>query len=100
MILWGSWSYFGWLTPGDPKERWFNFLAAALLTQLAVPVLFFGWQRLLAGIAFAFAGALGKSWIDADQDGRILWWGEDVLGELYYGFAMSFFVIINLNFLN
>jgi len=98
-VLWGSWSYFGWLTPGDPKERWFNFFAAALVTQTSLLWIFFTWPRLIAAIIFALAGSLGKSWIDADQDGRILWWREDVLGELYYGFAMCFFVIINLNFI-
>ena len=92
MVLYGSWSYFGWLTPGDNKERWFNFLAAALLTQCSCLVLYFTWGSLALAISAALAGALGKVWIDKSGIPSC-----DVVSEFYYGFIMCLGIAFNLN---
>ena len=90
MVMYGSWSYFGWFTPGDKKERWFNFLAAALLSQCSYLVLFFTWPALAVAIGMALAGALGKVAIDKSSLP-----GQDVISELYYGFMMCAGISLN-----
>jgi hypothetical protein len=90
MVLWGSWSYFGWLTPGNDEEQWFNFLVAALITQFAFVVLYPSWGRVIIAGLFAFAGTFGKVGIDNTPIPR-----RDIISELYYGFAMSLGTVIS-----
>ena len=80
LLYWGSTSYFGWLTPGDPKERWFNYLSAALITQIAGAFMTGGY---IHALIFAAAGAIGKVLID-----KLPLKGKDVMSEFYYGFMM------------
>lgn len=100
MVLWGSWSYFGWLTPGDLKERWFNYLAAALMTQCSILVIYFSWERALFALGASLTGALGKVLIDKQN-----WLDKIKLGlkakisELYYGFVMCAGIAISARFI-
>ena len=93
MIFYGSWSYFGWLTPGDHKERWFNYLAAACITQFAYVVLFPSWHAVALALLFALAGALDKVGIDETSLP-----GKDIMSELFYGFVMCLGLSINIIF--
>lgn len=87
MVLWGSWSYFGWLTPGDIKERWFNYLAAACMTQGAAVALGCSWW---IALIFAFLSAIGKVLIDNSNLKS-----KDVISELFYGFFICLGVVVN-----
>lgn len=95
MIIWGSWSYFGWINPKDDSEYWYNFLAAAVITEFSFLVLFPSWKAAGIAILFACISAFGKVLIDRDRDGYILWWREDVLSELFYGFFICLGISVN-----
>jgi len=90
MVGLGCSSYFVWLNPHDPREYWYNFLAAALFTQLAILVLQYDFPSLMIGIGFALIGALGK--VKIDESGRSR---PDIFGEIYYGIVMCLGVSIN-----
>ena len=89
LIIWGCTSYFGWLTPGDKKERWFNYLLAASITEGAALLIHFNW--ILAGIALFFAlfCSIGKVLIDNSDVNS-----KDVLSELFYGFFICLGIAI------
>jgi len=94
MVLWGSWSYFGWLTPGDLKERWFNYLAAALMTQCSILVIYFSWERALFALGASLSGSVGKVLIDKTNVPK-----KDVLGELWYGCIMCLGIVLSATIL-
>ena len=99
MIVWGCWSYFGWLNFWTSREYWYNFFAGAILIQSSILIESFSLENLCTAFVFALLGAFGKVWIDKDEDGykTILFWRvrEDVLSEWYFGAVMCAGIIIN-----
>ena len=88
LFAWGCWSYFGWLNPWTNREYWYNFLAAAVVTQLGFLVLCHTMLAIVIAVATAVFGVGVKVWADRDKDGWILLWRKDVFSEVVYCLIM------------